>query len=397
MNTKFIKIFYLFMLFALPFIPVEVSASTIKDTEQEILALTSEYEQKAAELKQKEIDQQETLAELEDIRAQKVQVQAEIAQTEQVIVETEAEIAHMEEVIPKMQEQADIILVATQHASDQNVLLNSIFNSEGAADIIQSVEAYSTLSQASGEVILELIETVEQLEATKVELEEKNLQLEVSQHKLALDEAYAEDMVAALSAQVQEAHNAVAESNIALQAKEDQLKNMQDAGCGENDIYGIDCGTLNSASSFLRPIDRGYVTNEFNGYNGVTGNSWGHKGIDMADGTSGTPIYPIAPGKVITVGTANEGKAEGNYVVLLHLYEGRNMTSSYLHMVSAPYVQQGQVVSVADPLGGIGTTGNSTGNHLHLGIFESQYYYVNAVNPRKYISFPETWEYFTGR
>ncbi len=101
-----------------------------------------------------------------------------------------------------------------------------------------------------------------------------------------------------------------------------------------------------------------------------------HEGVDLA-GREGTPIVATRAGYVTV---AAWGSAAGNYVALSH---GDGYGSIYMHMthyiVSAgQYVQQGQVI------GYMGTTGGSTGVHLHFGISKNYVY----VNPAEYINFP---------
>lgn len=404
MNSKVLKILYIFLLASMTLAPIDVFAETLNDTEEEIMKLNGEYEEKKAALENSQADQAETLAELEDIRAQQIQVESEIETTKQEIADKKAVIAEIETTLPEMQEKADVILVATQQANDQNYLLQAVFNAEGASEALRSVEAYTVLSQASGEYIIDLIELQKKLEQEKADLEVTESDLELKEYQLELDEAYAEDMVAYLSSQTQAAESAMDETAIMLQAKEDQLKMLEDAGCTGDDVYGVDCGTMNNASGFIRPIEYGYVTNEFNGYDGTTGGDTGHRGIDLSTGPGdsgyGTPIYPVAPGKVMIAEgqyDSSYGTTTGNWVSILHLYQGRNITSSYLHMSDTPLLTEGQTVTVNDQVGTIGETGLAYGAHLHLGMFDSGFYLVNPVDPRKFINFPDTWVSFSGR
>lgn len=95
----------------------------------------------------------------------------------------------------------------------------------------------------------------------------------------------------------------------------------------------------------------------------LPGGSTDHKGIDIAV-KSGTNIYSTAYGKVIDKGySANQ---RGYYVVILH--ENQNLISIYQHMKSAATVNIGDTVSQGKVIGYVGTTGNSTGNHLHFGL-----------------------------
>jgi hypothetical protein len=86
--------------------------------------------------------------------------------------------------------------------------------------------------------------------------------------------------------------------------------------------------------------------------------SWYHGGLDIA-APGGTVIRAPAPGRVILV---RHFKAHGNTTILDH---GFGIHTSYLHQKTI-YVHEGQHVASGDPIGEVGTTGSSTGNHLHF-------------------------------
>ena len=89
-----------------------------------------------------------------------------------------------------------------------------------------------------------------------------------------------------------------------------------------------------------------------------------HRGTDFA-AAGGTPIYAIGDG-IVTDATFHS--SWGNYVQVYHGKDddGNTYSTLYAHMVSAPSVSAGQTVTKGDILGYVGSTGNSTGNHLHL-------------------------------
>lgn len=88
-----------------------------------------------------------------------------------------------------------------------------------------------------------------------------------------------------------------------------------------------------------------------------------HLGVDFTPG-SGTPIYAIADG---TVADATFSGAFGQHVLLEHVINGQKVQSLYAHMItgSSPLVS-GQEIKVGDFIGLVGSTGASTGAHLHL-------------------------------
>ena len=98
-----------------------------------------------------------------------------------------------------------------------------------------------------------------------------------------------------------------------------------------------------------------------------------HTGLDIA-ATTGTPI------KVIADGTVTSAQYTGSYGYLVKVDHGNGVESWYAH-TSKMYVKAGEMVKAGDVIAAVGSTGNSTGPHLHLEIrINGQH-----VNPQKYI------------
>lgn len=120
-----------------------------------------------------------------------------------------------------------------------------------------------------------------------------------------------------------------------------------------------------STGGWQMPVDSVHISSRF-GYRtdptGASGNQ--HNGIDFTGGT-GTPIYAIQAGEVVEAGY---GSSTGNYVIIKH---ANGVYSYYMHFSTLPAVSVGQSVSARQYVGGMGTTGNSTGVHLHLGMSTS--------------------------
>lgn len=109
------------------------------------------------------------------------------------------------------------------------------------------------------------------------------------------------------------------------------------------------------------PITSGFGGRQVEGCSFCSTN---HQGVDFAPG-AGTPIRVIAAGTVIKV-QPNDG-GFGNDVWVEHDVDGKQFTSVYGHMMDNSFkVVKGQQVAVGDELGLVGSTGNSTGPHLHL-------------------------------
>jgi murein DD-endopeptidase MepM/ murein hydrolase activator NlpD len=120
------------------------------------------------------------------------------------------------------------------------------------------------------------------------------------------------------------------------------------------------------AGAYRWPLDAGIVSSEY-------GSRWGqvHKGIDIAAHT-GEPVYAVADGEVIYASDGMRGY--GNVVILRH---DRHMSTLYAHN-SALKVKPGDRVKQGDLISLLGSTGHSTGPHVHFEIREGD----NAVDPR---------------
>ena len=118
------------------------------------------------------------------------------------------------------------------------------------------------------------------------------------------------------------------------------------------------------ADGFCSPIGAGWesvVTSEFgNRIDPFTGQRRGHTGMDLAVPT-GTPIRAALPG---TVTAAQYHSSYGYYVMIDH---GGGLYTVYMH-ASSLLVSPGQTVSAGDVIAKVGSTGISTGSHLHFGV-----------------------------
>lgn len=125
----------------------------------------------------------------------------------------------------------------------------------------------------------------------------------------------------------------------------------------------------NSNSPIQWPFTSGVPISSGFGYRSApcAGCSSFHDGIDMTPG-AGTPIQTIAEGTVREVG--NPSGALGVYAIIDHQINGERFSSLYAHMAYGSLaLSVGQQVKVGQLVGRVGSTGASTGAHLHLGIF----------------------------
>ncbi len=129
-------------------------------------------------------------------------------------------------------------------------------------------------------------------------------------------------------------------------------------------------------SGFLRPIKGGRISSVFGSQrilNGIPKNR--HNGLDIAV-PRGTPVYSMADGIVRL--SADNFYYPGNYILLDH---GQGLNSSYLHL-SQMLVKTGDRVKKGDEIGKVGTTGRSTGPHLHWTV----QWYLRRIDPARLLT-----------
>ncbi len=134
--------------------------------------------------------------------------------------------------------------------------------------------------------------------------------------------------------------------------------------------YKVSSSKVNLGISLIKPIS-GIITSRFGASSRIRVSN--HTGLDISAST-GTPIKAAASGTVTFSGRKG---SYGNMVVLSH----ENGVQTYYGHCSKLYVSAGQTVSQGDIIAAVGSTGNSTGPHLHLEIR------VNGVayNPQNYL------------
>ena len=143
------------------------------------------------------------------------------------------------------------------------------------------------------------------------------------------------------------------------------------APSASNYSTGTSSGYVDIGISLINPVS-GIITSRYGSNDSVRDHS--HSGLDIA-APYGTPIKAAASGTVTYSGNAGDGF--GNYVIISH---GNGVTTVYAHC-SQLLVSAGQTVSQGDIIAKVGSTGNSTGNHLHLEVRKNGVNY----NPQNYV------------
>ena len=237
-----------------------------------------------------------------------------------------------------------------------------------ATNLYQLLTFATTLEQ----IVSKDEEICQQLEDEHTQLEQQRAELEQAKADLEAKKADYEAQKAALNSKTSELAENISQTDESIskaEAEEQALKEAQieankkvdeaakelDAALNAaNQAYGN--ASIQCSLDFGRPLATyKYVSCYFGGN--------GHRGTDYA-APGGTEIYAVSGG----VTAAAYHYSWGYYVQVYHGKDdnGNSYSTLYAHMNSAPIVSVGQSVSKGQTLGYVGSTGNSTGNHLHL-------------------------------
>ena len=231
----------------------------------------------------------------------------------------------------------------------------------------QSQQAQLQAQQAEVDQLIQEIATqgdvyakqIEKLEATQDDVAQQIAEAEATYQKQLAAEKAAAEKAAAEKAAAEKAAAAQAAAQKAAQQQKQQSSGSSASGSSSSS-GSQSSQTTASASGFLWPIASSHrVTSPFGWRtHPITGRQNLHGGIDIA-APNGTPIMASKAGVVVI---SQYGSSYGNYVVISHPDGTRTL---YAHM-SQRNVSAGDTVRQGQTVGLVGSTGSSTGNHLHF-------------------------------
>lgn len=352
-------------------------AATLTELQQEQARLEQEKKEndaKLAELKADQSKQQEyknTLdAQMQNLQSQIDGLNTQINDLDASISEKNAAIAEKQENIDRDVETLKERLCAIYMMGDASTL-EIILQSESVIDMAQKVELLNMITEHDTKMIQQLSADMEAIADEKAEIESQKeevaaarTQLEAKGSELASVQAEAERVLEELNQSVE-----------SVQAESDRIAKEKAQASAEidqwwKDYYAQQAAQNNGSSggSSGSSGSGGYVsTGNFTwpvpGFTNIScGYSSGHKAIDISGGGRtiyGTPIVAADSGKVVT---ATYHYSYGNYVMIDH---GGGYSTLYAH-ASSLAVSAGQTVTKGQTIAYVGSTGNSTGPHLHF-------------------------------
>jgi len=301
--------------------------------------------------------------EIKEINTELSILEQSFKENELAMKEVKAEMKSVQEEIDileaKIEERFEILsdrAKSYQQTGGNISYLEVILGAKDFSDFISRVHAVSQITDSDAEIIEEQIKEQQLVEEKLAELEDLQTELEDMERLIISQKETAEEMKTTLDEKQKELKDATQK----LKKKDRNLATKEADLLAESNVVVVNTSNGNGVLGW--PTTGGYISSTF-------GERWGrlHKGIDIArtDRSTSPPIAAADAGTVEKAG--NTGNGYGNMVVINH---GNGLKTLYAHLASLD-VKAGQKVERGQKLGIMGTTGNSTGIHLHFEVYEN--------------------------
>lgn len=373
------------------------SASKLSKAEGEIRQLEqqlSEAKQLIAGLEGNKSDIESRVRELDEqlsaISGQIDELTIEVDTKNEEIEEAEASIDNTEERLKKAEEKASDQYAAMKKRiqflyenTQSSDLLRLFMRSGNIADFLSVMEYVNELARYDRDMLTAYEETAREIADYETQLAAEKEQLLAERSELEELKKVAEEQKATVSSLQNAKRSELMQVNTYIDAAENTAEAYEDEIAAQNEVIAEIRAEIAreeerrraAAASgevyeernydggvFLWPCPASHrVTSDF-GYrtSPTAGASTYHKGIDIG-APYGSAIVAVAPGEVTFAGYSS---GAGNYVIVNH---GSGLRTVYMH-ASSLNVSVGQVVGAGDTVAFVGSTGISTGNHLHFGV-----------------------------
>ena len=341
-----------------------------KKERQQVESSISDLKNMKASLETKKADLNTYVTELD---AKLTEIQQNIDTLKQQISDKEADITKTEEELEQaqdtQQEQYENMKKRCQfiYEKGNTYVMEILLQSASFGDFLNKAYYIEQLSSYDQNLLTRFQEQTRLVAATKQALEEEKETLNNEKSAVEEEESNMEALVSEKRQQIAATESEIAESASSIEEYEAQMNQQTSAIAALEASVAADKQALASqrkysGGAFVWPAPSySYISSEF-GYrvHPIYGRTIFHSGLDMA-APSGSPILAAADGVVVA---ATYESSMGNYVMINH---GDGLYTIYMH-ASALYVSSGQEVSAGEQIAAVGSTGNSTGPHLHFSV-----------------------------
>ena len=381
--------------YQVPAFASELTNDSIKQKEAEINKAKDEKKALQSGLtnvkeikKQLEKSKAELADYVEELDAEHVAIQNKINDLKNLIMEKEEEIdqkaQELTEALSVQQAQYEAMKsrIKFMYEKGDSLSLELLFGSDSFGDMLSKAEYIEMLSAYDRRMLDEYVAYAEYVALCKQSLEEEKEVLDEAKAAVEEEEASLNELIEAkeqemyrVSGDIQNKEAAIREYEADIAEQNDAIKALEAAVAEERKKLAAEQGRKYDGGMFTWPAPSyTRISDEYgNRMHPTLGIQKFHNGIDMA-APGGSAILAAYNGKVVA---ADYNGSMGNYIMIDH---GDSLYTIYMH-ASALYVSKGAEVSKGDKIAAVGSTGRSTGNHLHFSVRLNG----NYVNPRNYL------------
>lgn len=361
------------------------SASTEKVTED--AASTKSLQEAQDEKAQLEKALKEAQSTIEDLKDSKGDIESKVTELNQQLIDISARITDLENQLTaksediqetkdelagakerEAQQYADMkVRIQFMYENGQTSYLEALLSSRNISEFLNSADYIAQIQSYDRQKLTEYQDTVESIVNLEAQLEQEYTDLEALKSTVESNKATVaammrqkESELADISGDIEDAQSDADYYAAEIQAQEELIAAIKRAEA-EKAAAGVEEHPY-TGGSFRWPCPSSTrVTSDYGTrVSPMSGASSNHKGIDIG-ASAGADIIAAADG---TVTAASYSSAAGNYVMIDH---GGGLYTVYMH-ASSLLVSPGQTVSAGDVIAKVGSTGISTGSHLHFGV-----------------------------
>lgn len=367
-------------------IPIQASsASTEKVTEDD--ASTKSLQEAQDEKAQLEKALKEAQGTIEDLKDSKGDIESKVTELNQRLIDISARITDLENQLTaksediqetkdelagakerEAQQYADMkVRIQFMYENGQTSYLEALLSSRNISEFLNSADYIAQIQSYDRQKLTEYQDTVESIVNLEAQLEQEYTDLEALKSTVESNKATVaammrqkESELADISGDIEDAQSDADYYAAEIQAQEELIAAIKRAEA-EKAAAGVEEHPY-TGGAFRWPCPSSTrVTSDYGTrVSPMSGASSNHKGIDIG-ASAGADIIAAADG---TVTAASYSSAAGNYVMIDH---GGGLYTVYMH-ASSLLVSPGQTVSAGDVIAKVGSTGISTGSHLHFGV-----------------------------
>lgn len=318
---------------------------------------------------------------LEAIQNKINELKTMISEKEEQIEEKTVELEESIEV-QKQQYEAMKTRIKFMYERGETLYLDLLLTAGSFGDMLNKADYIEKLSAYDRRMLDEYVAYTEYVSLCKEELEEQKAVLDEAKASVEEEEASLNELIAEkeqemykMSSDIKDKEAAIREYETEIAVQNDTIKTLEAAVAEERKRLAEEQARKYDGGIFTWPAPSyTRISSEYgNRMHPILGVERFHNGLDMA-APGGSPILAAYDGKVVA---ADYNSSMGNYIMIDH---GDSLYTVYMH-ASALYVSKGTEVSKGQQIAAVGTTGRSTGNHLHFSVRLNGSY----VNPRSYL------------